>query len=68
MMKKTTMRAKSTLLYEKRIRVVEVLPFTERPPENMIDRFGEKSDGICAVELFSLFTADIIKEEKLFTR
>ncbi len=42
-----------------------ITPFTERPSE----RDGSASaEGKEASDLFSYFTANIIKEEKLFTR
>jgi hypothetical protein len=42
-------------------------PFSERPGE---EKFGNKNKKghISASELFSLFTADIIKEDITFTR
>ena len=46
---------------KKRVRVSDkgLKPFTERPSDR---------DGREVTELFSYFTANIIKEEKLFTR
>jgi hypothetical protein len=40
-------------------------PFTERPSE---DRNESKKERLGAADLFSLFTADIIREEVVFTR
>jgi hypothetical protein len=42
-------------------------PFTEKPSVSAEKEVGKKK-GICAHELFSMFTADIIKEDTLFTR
>jgi hypothetical protein len=43
-----------------------IVPFTETPGEN---KYGEeKNQGIGASQLFSLFTADIIKEDIVFKR
>jgi len=55
---------------KKSLRITEgVLPFTEKPSN---DEFIEKEENgktaIRAFDLFSFFTADIIKEETLFTR
>jgi hypothetical protein len=44
-----------------------ILPFTERPSEDGILKNKEKS-SLDAFGLFSLFTADIIKEDVIFTR
>ena len=52
----------------KRIRAVTtkgIQPFTERPSERAESSNGEGKD---ASDLFSYFTANIIREEKLFTR
>ena len=46
-----------------------IRPFTERPsvdPSSATD--GARKDNLNAADLFSLFTADIIREEVLFTR
>ncbi|HJY23440.1 MAG TPA: hypothetical protein VJ279_11165 [Hanamia sp.] len=50
-----------------------ILPFTETPSfSHFEDKFEDKEDGsrkeMKASDLFSLFTADIIKEEIVFTR
>jgi hypothetical protein len=59
---------KSTI--KKSLTITEgVIPFTEKPSN---DQFIEKEENgknaIRASDLFSFFTADIIKEETLFTR
>jgi hypothetical protein len=41
-------------------------PFTERPAEDRIE--AKRDNRIGAADLFSLFTADIIREEVVFTR
>ena len=45
-----------------------ILPFVERPSEERSQGGSTSRDGLEASELFSLFTANIIKEQKLFTR
>lgn len=50
-------------------RVAGILPFTQKPSNNHFDVKEENSnDEMKASDLFSLFTADIIKEEVIFTR
>ena len=44
-----------------------ILPFKERPSKPPADAQDGKAN-LAASELFSLFTADIIREQKLFTR
>ncbi len=55
---------------KKSIRIMEgILPFTEKPSSR---HFNDKEENgineIRASDLFSFFTADIIKEEVIFTR
>jgi len=47
-----------------------ILPFTEKPSDKHFSESHDKNtnEEINASELFSLFTADIIKEEVIFTR
>ena len=46
-----------------------ILPFTEQPADHHDQlNTSQKVSGIQATELFSFFTADIIKEEVVFTR
>mgnify|MGYP007115600797 CR=1 FL=1 len=46
-----------------------ILPFTEKPSnKHLSERTENAKDEINASDLFSLFTADIIKEEIIFTR
>jgi len=46
-----------------------ILPFTEKPSNKHLSERNETAkDEIPASDLFSLFTADIIKEEIIFTR
>jgi hypothetical protein len=46
-----------------------ILPFTERPSNQYVnEKEPHPMDGLQASELFSLFTADIIKEEVTFIR
>jgi hypothetical protein len=43
--------------------------FTQQPPADAFEPEAEKGkDKLIGSDLFSLFTADIIKENKLFTR
>lgn len=44
-----------------------ILPFTETPSDERSSQ-NKSSHPLDAVGLFSLFTADIIKEEVIFTR
>ena len=43
-------------------------PFEEKPSEDKISHGGNGKDQLQASDLFSLFTANIIKEDKPFTR
>lgn len=46
-----------------------ILPFTEKPSNNYSnEKEQHPMDGFQASELFSFFTANIIKEEVTFTR
>jgi len=46
-----------------------ILPFTEKPSNAHLEQKEEAGKNeIQACDLFSLFTADIIKEEVVFTR
>ena len=46
----------------------EVIPFTQTPSENQFDDSKNINNDIRASDLFSFFTANIIKEEVVFTR
>jgi hypothetical protein len=49
--------------------VEEIFPFTEKPSnEHLVQQEKANKDVIQACDLFSLFTADIIKEHVVFTR
>jgi len=54
------------------VRISEILPFSEKPSlDRNLDgakRTEPKPDGLQASELFSIFTADIIKQDIIFTR
>lgn len=53
----------------KRTSINDILPFTENPPVNsQLNKNKEKNNELAASDLFSLFTADIIKEDVVFTR
>ena len=45
-----------------------ILPFKQTPCEGQFEEDKEKSEKLQASDLFSKFTADIIKEEVIFTR
>ncbi len=46
-----------------------IRPFTEKPSVDPASaKPGNRNDNLNAADLFSLFTADIIREEVLFTR
>ncbi|MDQ2718663.1 MAG: hypothetical protein M3Z26_02700 [Bacteroidota bacterium] len=64
---------KLTSLIRKSTTIIEgILPFKEKPSKNNFlnksNEEGYESNGVEAYDLFSLFTADIIKEEVIFTR
>lgn len=46
----------------------EVVSFTQRPSENQFDNYQNVHNSISASDLFSFFTANIIKEKIVFTR
>lgn len=56
----------------KHVKLNTILPFTEKPSsETELDannHAAPRDNNIAASELFSLFTANIIKEEVVFTR
>ncbi len=65
--KKYTKKLRSLLKHVQQLS--SVLPFTETPAEQQWVGDKEKEDNkLHATELFSMFTADIIKEEVIFTR
>ena len=69
--------ASITPLVQKRVKKVTaiifdgIMPFTQKPPAE-VDKEEEQScpasDTISAYQLFSLFTADIIKKKTVFVR
>lgn len=63
-MKKQTKRSKLNKVLRK-MKIDAILPFKEKPSDEV--KVGEK-DKIEASELFSLFTADIIKKDIEFVR
>jgi hypothetical protein len=53
----------------KTIRIDGIKPFTERPSvDPSSSTSGLRKNDLSGADLFSLFTADIIREEVLFTR
>ncbi|MBC7946320.1 MAG: hypothetical protein H7Y42_00460 [Chitinophagaceae bacterium] len=50
-------------------RIDEILPFTEKPSlDHTSKAYSDKNSQLGASDLFALFTADIIREEVVFTR
>lgn len=66
-LKKMSMTKK---IIKKSFRITDgILPFTEIPCINYFQQKDENNrDELKAIELFSYFTADIIKEQVIFTR
>ena len=62
-MKKTIKRSKVVKALRK-MKIDSILPFKEKPS----DEIKGKKNEMEASELFSLFTADIIKEDIVFVR
>lgn len=51
------------------LKIKGIKPFTEKPCKNYFDQKDENAkDEIRACDLFSYFTADIIKQEVIFIR
>ena len=46
----------------------EILPFPEKPSTNQFGNDNSKYNALKATDLFSKFTADIIKQNVIFTR
>ena len=61
-MKKTIKRSKLGKVLKK-LKVDSIVPFKEKPADEVKETKGKE-----ASELFSLFTADIIKEDIVFVR
>ena len=71
MRKKPIYNASKLTSILKHVTISGILPFTEEPSEERKSDAGDskESDGrIGASDLFSMFTANIIKEEVVFTR
>jgi hypothetical protein len=49
-------------------RLSDIIPFTEMPSDARSTTESNSLDRLVAADLFSLFTANIIKEDKIFTR
>jgi hypothetical protein len=60
-MKKQTKRSKLVKVL-KTVKIDSILPFKEKPSDTLIESKERAS------ELFSVFTADIIKEDMMFVR
>jgi len=52
----------------KQLRHNGILPYKERPAVNHDQSVTRSKENLGASELFSIFTADIIKEDVVFTR
>lgn len=48
--------------------ITGIITFTQTPSKNQFDDHQSIKNEICACDLFSYFTANIIKEEIIFTR
>lgn len=48
--------------------VDQILPFTETPASQQYDDHTKQEDEMRASDLFSLFTADVIKSDIVFSR
>ena len=60
---------KKSTAQEKKTKLSEILTFRERPPlERTFSSTPDTNNNLQASDLFSLFTADIIKEKKVFIR
>lgn len=66
-MENVTRTVKSVMI-RKSVNSKEILPFTEQAAAERGRPENEGKNGISACRLFSLFTADIIREDKLFVR
>lgn len=68
MKKNTPLIRKKEKLFVSRVKLDGITPFTQQPSGN---KFGEKQASgsrLKAADLFSRFTADIIKKDVPFTR
>ncbi len=67
-MNMTQLKIKTSI--KQTLNIIEgILPFTEKPSNAYLEQKEESGkNDIQASDLFSLFTADIIKEEVIFTR
>ena len=65
--KKIPAKKHKTRVATARVRREETLPFPETPPGNHYDD-QVSNNALHAEDLFSRFTADIIKEDVTFTR
>ena len=69
MVKKSSIQKIKIISYLQNVKLSSIKPFLERPStDRLLDEQQEKKDELCAADLFSLFTADIIKEKVIFTR
>jgi hypothetical protein len=68
MVKKSSIQKIKIISYLQNVKLSSIKPFLERPSTDRLLDQQEKKDELCAADLFSLFTADIIKEKVIFTR
>ena len=68
MIKKTRKVEKKIPAFPKH-KLTDIIPFTERPSRNRYRNNARKNKKeLAAFDLFSMFTANIIKEDVIFTR
>ena len=68
MVNKTSIQKIKIISYLRNVKLSSIKPFLERPSTDRLLDQQEKKDELAAADLFSLFTADIIKEKVIFTR
>jgi hypothetical protein len=67
-MKRITKRSKLNKVLRK-LKIDSIVPFKEKPSDDVISSINkDKKDEMDASELFSFFTADIIKKDIEFVR
>jgi len=69
MPKKIPQIEKKVSAARKKNRLMDMLPFVEKPSRNRYgNKNGESKKELIASDLFSIFTADVIKQDVIFTR
>jgi hypothetical protein len=67
-MRKNIEPAARYIEFIQRVSIESIQPFKERPSKEKEKDKVKEDDDLCASDLFSLFTADIINEKVTFTR